>query len=560
MLYNFKEKFEQSKALVKDIEINEFLNNIMQLLKASDIFKVDADCEYNIDLLCVQAMEDLAKYLYNVNDTVNSIFQLTRSDYCRLKAIKYIIENIDEFWNYIYGLNKEVKNLLTKPSKYYAYHGNIKEDIYELARNLYSECSLGFSNDEAVKFVNGTLSDLQILNIKKNTLKFLKLNFPIRRKEIIDNKVKIIINSAKFLDKYGFMDYYINANNTRAKRLNIPYLQTNTRTGKKEKPFTCVSDYYDSNILSLLPDEELSALSLFMVNRVEKVKSKIVKTLCMITFLSNETKNNIDDERWINIKKIPNDEIVEAITRYNMLTNHLADQRRVIYSRYNPNTQYTANTNLSYRELNLFEGISKEFSDAYNGEFNRFEEDDMLEEDLSRLITADNLQIFYEYKDDLIDILLTSIISSNININWGIVEGETGGFVDSNDQILLAFDFPGYNAPISCHADLNNVISILANLTNDTIIPMYLGDDQLVYESNFNMTHYSTLIPFKLSKEQKDALKEANKTSTNGIINHIAMMQNVLSTAKLKKEANKFIDLLSFTEELKVNPTVKSYK
>ena len=65
---------------------------------------------------------------------------------------------------------------------------------------------------------------------------------------------------------------------------------------KKEKPFTCVSDYYDSNILSLLPDEELSALSLFMVNRVEKVKSKIVKTLCMITFLSNETKNNIDDE------------------------------------------------------------------------------------------------------------------------------------------------------------------------------------------------------------------------------------------------------------------------
>ena len=560
MLYNFKEKFEQSKALVKDIDINEFLNNIMQLLKASDIFKVDADCEYNIDLLCVQAMEDLAKYLYNVNDTVNSIFQLTRSDYCRLKAIKYIIENIDEFCNYIYGLNKEVKNLLTKPSKYYVYHGNIKEDIYELARNLYSECSLGFSNDEAVKFVNGTLSDLQILNIKKNTLKFLKLNFPIRRKEIIDNKVKIIINSAKFLDKYGFMDYYINANNTRAKRLNIPYLQTNTRTGKKEKPFTCVSDYYDSNILSLLPDEELSALSLFMVNRVEKVKSKIVKTLCMITFLSNETKNNIDDERWINIKKIPNDEIVEAITRYNMLTNHLADQRRVIYSRYNPNTQYTANTNLSYRELNLFEGISKEFSDAYNGEFNRFEEDDMLEEDLSRLITADNLQIFYEYKDDLIDILLTSIISSNININWGIVEGETGGFVDSNDQILLAFDFPGYNAPISCHADLYNVISILANLTNDTIIPMYLGDDQLVYESNFNMIHYSTLIPFKLSKEQKDALKEANKTSTNGIINHIAMMQNVLSTSKLKKEANKFIDLLSFTEELKVNPTVKSYK
>ena len=99
MLYNFKEKFEQSKALVKDIEINEFLNNIMQLLKASDIFKVDADCEYNIDLLCVQAMEDLAKYLYNVNDTVNSIFQLTRSDYCRLKAIKYIIENLFKYKN-----------------------------------------------------------------------------------------------------------------------------------------------------------------------------------------------------------------------------------------------------------------------------------------------------------------------------------------------------------------------------------------------------------------------------------------------------------------------------
>ena len=38
------------------------------------------------------------------------------------------------------------------------------------------------------------------------------------------------------------------------------------------------------------------------------------------------------------------------------------------------------------------------------------------------------------------------------------------------------------------------------------------------------------------------------------------MMQNVLSTARLKREENRFVDLLSFTEETKINPSVKSHK
>ena len=187
-----------------------------------------------------------------------------------------------------------------------------------------------FSSIEADKFINGTLTEKEILNIKKRTLNYLKPNYPLCRKKIIDSRVRIIINGAKFLDKYGYMEYYINANNNRARRLNMPYLQTNTRTSKKEKPFTCVSDYYDSDILSSLPDEELSALSLFMINRVEKVKSKVIKALAMITFLSNKTKNDIDDARVINVNDIPRDEIVEAITRYRVLNGYLKEQRQVL--------------------------------------------------------------------------------------------------------------------------------------------------------------------------------------------------------------------------------------
>ena len=97
-------------------------------------------------------------------------------------------------------------------------------------------------------------------------------------------------------------------------------------------------------------------------------------------------------------------------------------------------------------------------------------------------------------------------------------------------------------------------------MTNDTIIPLYLGDDQLVYESNFTDRHYSTYIPFKLSREQKDAVKEDGMNGINSIAKHIAMMQNVLSTARLKREENRFVDLLSFTEEAKINPSVKSHK
>lgn len=563
MLSNFKEEMERNKNLVKEQEISEFLITIQQLLKNSDIFKIKPNEEYNIDKLCVSAMEDLADKLYSINSSDNSIFQLTRNDYCELKSIKYMLENIDEFWNYIYGLDKDHKRILTKSAKYYVYQGNVRVDSYSVARDLYSECSIKFSSDEADKFINGTLSEKDILNIKKRTLNFLKINYPAYRKRLIDDRVKVIINGARFLDRYGYMDYYINANNNRARRLNMPYLETNTRTSKKEKPFTCVSDYYDSDILSLLPEEELSALSLFMINRVEKVKSKIIKALTMITFLSNETKNNIDNIQWINIKNISRDEIVEAAARYKMLNNYLKEQRHTISKEYNDNSNdlgYINNNNLSYREVNLAEGIDEQFVNDYNDEYNRYDGDNMLYEDLSRLIHSDNFQIFYDYKDSLIDVLLNSIISARININWGIVPNNELGFIDDNNQVILSFDLPGYNAPISCHANLDRVIKTIVNLTGDSIIPLYLGDEQLVYEKNFVDKHYSTYITFRLSKEQKEAVKKASINSDNSIAKHIAMMQNVLSTTRLKREENRFIDLLSFTEETKINPSVKSHK
>ena len=560
MLSNFRDEFERNKKLVKEQEISEFLITIGQLLIHSDVFKPAPDEEYNIDKLCVSGMEDLINKLYNIDNPSDSIFQLTKSDYCEVKALKYIMENIDEFWNYIYGLDKELKRILTKSSKYYECCGNIKEDAYSIARDLYSTLDIKFSSVEADKFISGTLTEKEILNIKKRTLNFLKTNYPLCRKKIIDSRVKIIINGAKFLDRYGYMDYYVKANNNRARRLNMTYLQTNTRTGKKEKPFTCVSDYYDSDILSSLPDEELSALSLFMINRVEKVKSKVIKALAMITFLSNETKNNIDNNQWIKNNSIPRDEIVEAATRYKMLMNYLISRRYSVDRECNDDSEYINNDNLSYREFNLTEGISKEFVDDYNSEYNRYDGDNMLFEDLTRLLHSDNLQIFYDYKDGLIDILLNSVICAKININWGIVPNDELGFIDDNNQIILSFDLPGYNAPISCHANLDRVIKTVVNLTGDTIVPLYLGDEQLVYKDNFSDKHYSTYIPFKLSKEQKDAVKEDSMNGTNSIAKHIAMMQNVLSTARLKREENRFVDLLSFIEETKINPSVKSHK
>lgn len=563
MLNNFKGDIERYKKTVREQDIYEFVMTIQQLLRHSDIFKQIPNESYNVDKLCVVGMEDLTDKLYNINNPRESIFQLTRSDYYEVKVLKYVMENIDEFWKYIYGLDDYHKRILIKNAKYCVYRGNLKEDSFALARDLYSELNTKFSKNEADKFVAGTLSEKEILNIKKRTLNFLKINYPVCRKMVVDSRVKILVNGAKFLDRYGYIEYYTIKNNARARMLHMPYLQTNTRTSKKEKPLTCVSDYFDNDILSSLPDEELSALSLFMINRVEKVKTLIIRTLAMITFLSDKTKNDIDNAGWIYVNQIPKEEIIDAVARYKMLADYLKEQRHILnekISDHTTSTEYINNNNLSYREFDLGADIPDQFMDDYNAEYNRYDKDNMLIEDLKRLVHADNFQIFYEYKDGLIDILLNSIISARININWGIVPNDGTGFVDDNNQILLSFDLPGYNAPISCHANLDRVIKTVVNLTNDTIIPLYLGNDQLVYEDNFTNKYYSTYIPFKLSREQKDAVREDSLNSENSIVKHIAMMQNVLSTTKLKREENRFVDLLSFTEEVKVNPSVKSHK
>lgn len=563
MLNNFKEDLERYKKTVREQEIYEFGAAIQQLLTHSKIFKPIPNEEYNVDKLCVVGMEDLTAKLYNINNPRESIFQLTRNDYCEVKVLKYVMENIDEFWKYIYGLDSYYKKVLTTNANCCVYRGNLKDDSLALARDLYSELNTKFSKDEAGKFIAGTLSEKEILNIKKRTLNFLKANYPVCRKIVVDSRVNILVNGAKFLDRYGYIEYYTIKNNARARMLHMPYLQTNIRTSKKEKPLTCVSDYFDSDILSSLPDEELSALSLFMINRVEKVKTLIIRTLAMITFLSDKTKNDIDNAGWIYANQIPKKEIIEAVARYKMLADYLKEQRHVLNEKNNNHAtspEYINNNNLSYREFDLGADIPRQFIDDYNAEYNRFDGDNMLIEDLKRLVHADNFQIFYEYKDGLIDILLNSIISARININWGIVSNDGVGFVDDNDQIILSFDLPGYNAPISCHANLDKVIKTVVNLTNDTIIPLYLGNNQLVYEDNFTNKYYSTYIPFKLSKEQKDAVKEDSINSEKSIAKHIAMMQNVLSTARLKREENRFVDLLSFTEETKINPSVKSHK
>ncbi len=563
MLDNFEEEYDRCASLVREQEIDEFYIVIRQLLKHSDIFKTTKNEEYNIDKLCVNGIKNLTDTLYSINNQNTSIFQLTRNDSFRLRALKHIIGDIDSYWNYIYNLDEAYKRIITSNAKQYAYRGNLKEDIYTLTRDLYSECTIKLSKDEANKFINGTLSNTEILNIKKRTLNFLKANYSAHRKMIIDSKVKIIVNGATFLNKYGHMEYYVNANNTRVKSLNMPYLQTNTRTTGREKPFTCIDDYYNSDILSSLPDEELSAIDVFMINRIEKVKSRIIKALVMITFLSNQTKNNIDDEQWINVYKIPKKEIVEALTRYKIVANYLWNQSRILDKTSNDNnkeTEYINNEHLAYRTVDLAGGLTEKFMNDYNDKYNRFEGDNMLREDLLRLVSSDNFQIFYDYKDSLIDVLLNSVISANININWGIVPNDKDGMVDKDGKILLSFDLPGYNAPISCHANLERVINTILNMTADTIIPIYLGNEQLIYDNNVSSSFYSTYIPFKLSKEQKEAVKIASKNSSNDIVKHIAMMQNVLSTTKLKREENKFIDLISFLEERKINPCVKSYK
>ena len=571
MLVNYKQLFTMHRLrLLEDIEnngyrtINDFTGVIVHLVKNSDLFKQDKDEEYDIDRICVNGLKQLIDDLYSVNSKEKSIFQLTKSDYCELKILKYVMENIDKFWDYIYGLSKSSKILLTKEQDSYVYNGNIGNDCYNLAKDLYSTGSIKFSSQERERFINSTLSDIDILNIKRRTLKLLKDNYSACRKAIMNRKVNTIANCARFLNKYGYLEYYITANNNLVRRLNMPYLEVNIRKSKKDKPLTCVSDYLDKDILCTLPDEEISALSLFMVNRVEKVKNKIIEVLMALTFLSDKTKNSIDSARWINIDKLPHDEIVDAIARYNMLTEFVKEQRHTIDKYDNTTKEYTNNDSLAFREVDLTDQISSEFTDEYNKEYNRFPQDNMLLEDLTRLISADNFQIFYDYKDSLIDILLISIISSNININWGIVPNDVYGFVDENNQILLSFDFPGYNVPIRCHANLNKVLKVLADMTGNTIIPLYLGNTELLYRdtrySDNKIKPYPAYIPFKLSKEQKEAVKEDSMNGNNSIAKHIAMMQNVLSTTKLKREENRFVDLLSFTEDIKVNPSVKSYK
>ncbi len=317
------------------------------------------------------------------------------------------------------------------------------------------------------------------------------------KKECIES----ITNDVRFLDKYGFIDNYIEGNNVFNRRV---YLFDCDYTYEE------TMDLLSEKNLKKLSAEQLIGLAAFWNNRTAKTINEINKATYALSHPElYETKKSKDGR--INIK-ISDETLKNIHLKMNILQKisfEIFDEAELIKDDDSVEDTNNDPIEIDYEVEDVCEKYEKEYKNYLDKKL-EFSKNDLKNDVIEALVYENSIYNLYTTKGSHIQALLISILNSGVDnaYNYGYIDEKERGI---KNFIIVGVDIPGMNMPLRLHTRESSVLDVLKSAQNGNIeFPKYKGSDDFIYKGDNVIMPTHIYLP--MSKEKTKKLKEAAKT------------------------------------------------
>lgn len=290
-----------------------------------------------------------------------------------------------------------------------------------------------------------------------------------------ESLVQTIISVCHLLEEIGVMGELLNNSNKKFYKINLGFMNISLgeieeerldlfEKNKEEIPKTLRSNY-SRKWLEKQNLQNLIAIASFWINKLSKVFESIVQILLILS------------ENLTILVGITRGEITKEVVSYWYYEN-LKDKKKYI---------------------NIIKEMSRGESKLYSC--------------INKLNLA--VDICYIAKSLSIYGFLDLSIEKSYIKNYGVCLSTF-----KENMVVIAFDVPGYNLPITFHISIDKLSFFLSNFKHTDKIKVYLGEDDFVYNKT---QHIGTAILYSVTSEQKENIKKLK--DKNNLFAHLDFIQ-----------------------------------
>ena len=441
------------------------------------------------------------------NQVPLALNQPTRSDLYLYKTLETIIKHPNILKDILSMY--DMKKILDNTDSEIIYTSNISKNYETYLKDIFLVLRDKLPKEILEKLYNDELSITEKVYLQQELMSFTKrFNMNFYDKVIRTGTINKIVNFSEILDRTNLLPKNNNYNNLRLQSMDMSFMGFNYFYNKEDdinRPF--VSSLLNPNLYTNYKIEELFGMCAFYANRASKAIS-IYNNGLYILYKTDLLKKYIENPDYkINLS---NQEIKNILTQKTLLDKPCGD---FIKSEHNEEDDkpYEVTDSTIYQELNnpIIKQALRKYNYSYSDEFNKLIPNcnhDLLEDLNENLRLNATTSYAYSIKYNAIESLIFMLMEKGKDLNWGIVLDTEKD--ESPENIVIGIDLKEFNMPIKLHCSKEKILEFVKNYSNNSIIPVYAGNEDMKIHKRNGDKFYGTQILLKLSKDQRKILRK----------------------------------------------------
>lgn len=441
------------------------------------------------------------------NQVPLALNQPTRSDLYLYKTLETIIKHPNILKDILSMY--DMKKILDNTDSEIIYTSNISKNYETYLKDIFLVLRDKLPKEILEKLYNDELSIPEKVYLQQELMSFTKrFNMNFYDKVIRTGTINKIVIFSEILDRTNLLPKNNNYNNLRLQSMDMSFMGFNYFYNKEDdinRPF--VSSLLNPNLYTNYKIEELFGMCAFYANRASKAIS-IYNNGLYILYKTDLLKKYIENPDYkINLS---NQEIKNILTQKTLLDKPCGD---FIKSQHNEEDDkpYEVTDSTIYQELNnpIIKQALRKYNYSYSDEFNKLIPNcnhDLLEDLNENLRLNATTSYAYSIKYNAIESLIFMLMEKGKDLNWGIVLDTEKD--ESPENIVIGIDLKEFNMPIKLHCSKEKILEFVKNYSNNSIIPVYEGNEDMKIHKRTGDKFYGTQILLKLSKDQRKILRK----------------------------------------------------
>lgn len=356
--------------------------------------------------------------------------------------------------------------------------------------------------------------------------------------QLRDKLMQTLTTIGKFLDEFGLLKKYKNQYDQDCDKLNMREMKYEMETSEDNQEDIGIRNVFQKESLKKYTTEQLQILNAFWQNRFTKEAENIMRA--QFVFDSCHLWENIAEGKEIEFSK---EELRNLLYKDNICYKVSERLRK-------KQTEMKTHGNYLYTLCDLNE-VDSHYKKEYHSFFreriekskNDFEKDIMSGQGKRNMMYN-----VYNSKSNHVKALLLNIIQNKKITNWGYMSELDNQRQNSIQQkkstILVGVDYPGFNMPLRLHIKREDLIHYLKEIKGDTIIPMYVGENDFEYHQKRITTKILMPLEDKRQAYLIQKVKEVNPVDLKyQYIQHLGSLVTKKNKRTKKIQIEKWIDM-----------------